>query len=212
VDLDALAVAIDTARATGDHGALYDELAVQGWRRPSRKVPTREQIIDNVTVDPVTGCWLWGGRLDDGGYGLWRGQGAHRLSYRIFIGPIPRVLHIDHLCRIRHCVNAPGGHLEAVTQAENTRRALAYVQRFPGERVHHGAKRWCIRGHAFDAVNTGIDAQGKRYCKACRHEHLTVWRKTVVGQADRPREFHIDADAWLANRSRLVPDASGHLS
>jgi hypothetical protein len=71
--------------------------------------------------------------------------------------------------------------------------------------VHHGAKRWCIRGHAFDEVNTGIDAQGKRYCKACRREHLKVWRKTVAGQADRRPEFHIDAAAWLANRAQLVP-------
>ena len=103
-------------------------------------------------------------------------------------------------------MNAPGGHLEAVTGAENTRRAVAYVQRFPDERVHHGAKRWCTRGgHTFDEVNTGIDAWGRRYCKTCRHEHLKIWRKQVVGQPDRRPEFHIDADAWLANRSRLVP-------
>jgi hypothetical protein len=74
VDLDALAAAIDAARATGDHGVLYDELTVQGWRRPSRKVPTRAQILDLVTVDPITGCWLWDGRLNDAGYGLWRGR------------------------------------------------------------------------------------------------------------------------------------------
>jgi hypothetical protein len=115
VDLDALPVAIDAARSTGDYGAPYDELAVQGWRRPSRRLPTREQIVDNVTVDPVTGCWLWDGRLNDGGYGLWRGQAAHRTSYRVFVGPIPARHHIDHLCRTRVCVNAPGGHLEAVT-------------------------------------------------------------------------------------------------
>ncbi len=59
VDLDALAAAINTARSTSDDGALYDELATQGWRRPSGKQPTREQIIANVdVVDPVTGCWL----------------------------------------------------------------------------------------------------------------------------------------------------------
>ncbi len=209
MDLDALMAAIDTARATGDDGVVYDELAVQGWRRPSRRLPTREQIMADVDVDPVTGCWLWRGRLDGGGYGLWRGQAAHRASYRVFVGPIPARHHIDHVCRTRACVNAPGGHLEAVTQAENTRRAVAYVQRFPDERVHHGAKRWCIRGHAFDETNTGVDAAGKRYCKRCRHEHVQRWRKEVAGQPDRRREFHIDADAWLANRARLVPDLSG---
>jgi HNH endonuclease len=106
---------------------------------------------------------------------------AHRASYRVFVGPIPARHHIDQVCRTRACVNAPGGHLEAVTQAENTRRAVAYVQRFPGERVHHGAKRWCIRGHAFDEANTGIDAQGKCHCKACRHEHLKIWLRPCDG-------------------------------
>ncbi len=121
MDLDTLVAAIDTARATGDDGVVYDELAVQDWRRPSRRLPTREQIM--VDVDPATGCSLRRGRRDAGGYGLWRGQAAHRASYRVFVrasyrvfvGPIPARHHIDHLCRTRVCVNAPGGHLEAVT-------------------------------------------------------------------------------------------------
>ncbi len=121
VDLDALVAAIDTACATGADGVVYDELAVQGWRRPTRRLPTREQIM--VDVDPATGCSLRRGRRDAGGYGLWRGQAAHRASYRVFVrasyrvfvGPIPARHHIDHLCRTRVCVNAPGGHLEAVT-------------------------------------------------------------------------------------------------
>jgi hypothetical protein len=56
VGLDALAAAIDTARATGDHGVLDDEPAVQGFRRPWRSQPTCEQIMANVDIDPVTGC------------------------------------------------------------------------------------------------------------------------------------------------------------
>jgi hypothetical protein len=36
VDLAALAAAIDTARSSGDLAVVYDELAVQGFRRPSR--------------------------------------------------------------------------------------------------------------------------------------------------------------------------------
>lgn len=209
MDLDALASALDAARSSGDLGGLYDELAAQGWRRQSRKTPSAEELTANVNVDPITGCWLWRGRLDASGYGLWQGQSAHRLAYRVFLGPIPSGHHVDHLCRTRDCVNAPGGHLEAVTQTENNRRAVAYVQQFPNERVHHGAKRWCIRGHAFDELNTGIDAQNKRYCKRCRHEHLRTWRKEVAGQPDRRPEFHIDAVSWLAHRNQLVPVLAG---
>jgi len=37
-------------------------------------------------------------------------------------GPIPDGLTLDHLCRVRHCVNPD--HLEPVTQTENRRRGV----------------------------------------------------------------------------------------
>ena len=71
-------------------------------------------------VLPVTesGCWLWLASGPDG-YGRFGTQGAHRLSYVLAKGPIPRNLQIDHLCRVRCCVNPH----EAVTAKENNRRA-----------------------------------------------------------------------------------------
>lgn len=72
------------------------------------------------------GCWLWQGAKNPDGYGQmdhrWFTFGAHRVSYLAFVGPIPEGLVIDHLCRVRHCVNP--AHLEAVTSAENIRRGL----------------------------------------------------------------------------------------
>ena len=45
---------------------------------------------------------------------------AHRLAYVKAKGAIPEGLTIDHLCRVRNCVNPE--HLEAVTFLENIRR------------------------------------------------------------------------------------------
>lgn len=84
----------------------------------------------SIPPDVITGCWLWTAARSDGGYGIF-GRGAwatvrttiaHRLSYEVVKGPIPLGLQLDHLCRVRHCVNP--AHLEAVTGATNVQRGL----------------------------------------------------------------------------------------
>jgi hypothetical protein len=47
---------------------------------------------------------------------------AHRVSYEALIGPIPVGLQLDHLCRIRSCVNPD--HLEPVSASVNAKRGL----------------------------------------------------------------------------------------
>lgn len=70
-------------------------------------------------------CWLWTRQLTSNGYGKFNAgdqQLAHRWSYEFHIAPIPAGLELDHLCRIRRCVNP--WHLEPVTTLVNRRRAL----------------------------------------------------------------------------------------
>lgn len=108
-------------------------------------------------------CWLWSGRLKDG-YGQLsvngRTTGAHRFAYERFVGPIPEGLVIDHLCRVRNCVNP--GHMEPVTLAENIRRGE--TGKYLKDRTH------CPRGHEYTEANTYITKPGTRGCRACARE------------------------------------------
>lgn len=89
-----------------------------------------EHIRVKTDLDPQTGCWLWTRPLHSGGYARIQlgGKSAkhhfvHRLSYERFIGPIPKGMTIDHLCRNRACVNPH--HLEPVSRTENIRRGAS---------------------------------------------------------------------------------------
>lgn len=108
------------------------------------------------------GCWLWTGQTNNRGYGItsWDGRKtcAHRVVYRLLVGPIPDGLELDHLCRARLCLNP--AHLEPVTHRVNVRRG--------GNTV----KTTCLRGHPFTAENT-YRWRGARYCRTCRY-HANV--------------------------------------
>jgi hypothetical protein len=70
-------------------------------------------------------CWLWTGTVGPGGYGRFHSGKqvrVHRYAYRLLVGPIPRLRTLDHLCRVKLCVNPD--HLEPVRRTENTRRML----------------------------------------------------------------------------------------
>lgn len=99
-------------------------------------------------IDKTATCWLWIGGLDAYGYGQFdRHDKAHRVAYEMLVGPIPEGLVIDHLCRVRRCVNPE--HMEPVTHGENNLRGI-------GPAAVHAAQTHCIRGHEFTPENTYI--------------------------------------------------------
>lgn len=118
---------------------------------------------EKVSPEPNTGCWLWTSALEFGGYPiLWIGDGnsarAHRYAYEQLRGPIPAGLTLDHLCRVRSCVNP--AHLDPCTAGENARRSPNAPYNVRARQTH------CKRGHAFDERNTAIH-NGRRECRAC---------------------------------------------
>lgn len=85
---------------------------------------TPEERFLNMIDKQVSGCWVWVGYIDAGGYGMFRVGGSmvrpHRFSYSLYVGPIEEGLSIDHLCGVRTCCNP--AHLEPVTHKVNNSR------------------------------------------------------------------------------------------
>ncbi len=81
----------------------------------------------------ATLCWVWQLSINAGGYGREtaceaggkRTRLAHRGAYEDRYGPVPEGFELDHLCRVRACVNPD--HLEVVTRATNTRRGASAI-------------------------------------------------------------------------------------
>ena len=126
-----------------------------------------DQILARTAQDGE--CLIWQGAVQSSGYGsVGNGLGgtalAHRVVFTEMVGPIEEGMTIDHLCRVRSCVNPD--HLEPVTQGENLRRAVPY--RRPQKRRLGKCEH--------DDSDVYIDPSGKRVCRECRRERTRAWR------------------------------------
>lgn len=114
-------------------------------------------------VDFTDSCWLWTGAKNPNGYGVFRGVDrthiAHRWAYETFVEPCPG-LDVDHLCRVRNCVNPD--HLEAVTRQENLLRGV-------GLAAQNAAKTHCPQGHLLSGDNLCGGTPGRK-CKICKNK------------------------------------------
>lgn len=121
--------------------------------------------------EPNTGCWLWIASDNGKGYGQFtlggKARPAHRLSYERWNGPIPNVLHLDHLCRQTLCVNPE--HLEAVTSKENSLRGFSPA-------ANNARKTHCPQGHPLSGDNL-YSYKGYRQCRACRKAYAAMHEK-----------------------------------
>lgn len=108
------------AKRTIKHGESTEPRERRFWAKVDKNGPIPE---GRPELGP---CWVWTGYIDPKtGYGQFGGKEGtrlpHRIAYEYVVGPIPKGLHVDHLCKNRACVNAEG-HLEPVTPRENLER------------------------------------------------------------------------------------------
>lgn len=130
------------------------------------KLPIR--IRSKILV--VEECWLWQAGLNDKGYGLCsmtdgKSRLAHRVTYRLLVGPVSVGLELDHTCRNRPCVNP--AHLEQVTHLENMRRGV------------HATKTHCVNGHLLSGANLYLYTRRgsqERRCRECSRQRQRAWK------------------------------------
>lgn len=159
-----------------------DQPRPKGWALPV--VINAEDILEkfNEMWTPVTetGCWLWTRYVEHKGYGVMfikkKNILAHRVSYTLFKGEIPEGKQIDHLCRVRCCVNPD--HLEAVTGRENTLRGT-------GPSAVCARKTHCVRGHELAGENLKISKEGFRLCVECQR-----YRQKICNEKKLMRVAH----------------------
>jgi hypothetical protein len=137
-----------------------------------------KRFEDRYIPEPNSGCWLWLGDLNKGGYGIFHlGKervgnryrkvriGAHRLSWELYHGSIPHGLWVLHKCDVTGCVNPD--HLFVGTPKDNTDDMVSKGRHCHGERHWQSllaeddvlAIRVSNRTHAELATEYGVSFQ-----------------------------------------------------
>ncbi len=127
--------------------------------RSGRGLPEEERFW--MSVDATGPCWLWTGARTKAGYGNFRrSKGGpistcHRYVWETLVGPLEPGIQLDHLCRVRHCVNPD--HLEPVTNRVNVLRGMS-----PSAVTYRTG--FCRNGHDMTDV---YDYGNGRACRPC---------------------------------------------
>ena len=121
-----------------------------------------------------TQCWIWTAGVTKDGYGRFRPVAgetmklAHRWAMEQFCYPLSDDLEVDHLCKVRNCVNPD--HLEDVNRDENMRRAR---------------KTHCKWGHELSEENVYVTPKGHRQCRECGNGAQRAYQKRLREAAAR---------------------------
>jgi len=149
-----------------------------------------------------SGCIIWTGSIRRNGYGRFRYDGkigtAHRWIYQYYYGEIPKGLFIDHVCRMKACVNID--HLRAVTPKQNA------IENNVGPIAINALKTSCIHGHVFANDNVYIPSNGHRICRECAKNRMSVYRKEDPERFRKTSKKHWDKhkDEYNTKRRSLV--------
>lgn len=117
---------------------------------------------ERVSLGDKDECWLWLGATTEAGYGTLtinhKPLGAHRMSWILMNGEIPKGMNVCHKCDIPPCVNP--NHLFLGTHQENMDDK---VKKGRQPTRFTGSVRAKIKGQQFDMFKSRISAGEKPF-------------------------------------------------
>lgn len=149
-----------------------------GTRPPEAHAVNIEDYLASQS-DRTGECWLWKGPLSVLGYGRLVVPGghrgdpkvyAHRLSWEVANGPIPKGMCVLHRCDNPPCIRP--SHLFLGTRADNSADMVAKGRSLRGRllRTH------CPQGHDYAVYGRFWGRRGNRACSACVAVRNREWR------------------------------------
>lgn len=151
-----------------------------------------ERFWSRVRMGSAHACWEWTGAATNEGYGRFNVDGrqmlAHRFSWELANGDIPKKMDVDHRCSNPRCVNPD--HLRVVTRSQN-------MQHLVGARVDNKSG---VRGVTWDKRHKTwkVRAQlnGRVHHGGC---FSSLGEAEVAAKALRAKLFtHDDHEEWIA--------------
>lgn len=156
----------------------------QDMKAPSLQCTRNEpDFLDNYIPVTETGCWLWTGSLVGGGYGRFGVDGedkiAHRYSWELHNGPIPKGLNALHKCDTPACINPD--HLFIGTQKDNMQDCVKkgrYVAPTGERNAQSKLKNEDVikirklrkQGLTCEALGGEFDVSGSTICQVCNNK------------------------------------------
>lgn len=145
----------------------------------------QDHFFESVLIGD--GCWGWTAGHNPDGYAMWQPSGdiadqfgskmrqmAYRVMWELLRGPIPEGLEIDHMCRMKGCINPD--HCDPVTHKVNLRRI--------GEQLR--PRIYCKAGHRLAETRRQYGC-GRSFCGACYDARLAHEREVRLARGHKKK-------------------------